>query len=101
MRKAISTDPETGTSRWQEEDSYDASWAEILEIKRHCYERQDVAVKKSAPVEVAVPMAETPWVAEQVSRSTADVLRYASDVALRLEMIRRGRIIAGKILGET
>lgn len=96
MRKAaLSTDTETGTTRWQEEDVFDIRYHEALGCVRDQYERIDVAVKK-APVEVAAPMA-------TVSRTTADILRNASNLAFALEAVQRGyvpkaalKILAGR-----
>jgi hypothetical protein len=89
MRPAISLAPETGTSRWQADDeigndelAHDISYVELLGCQRCDYERQDVA--KPKPAQMA-----------QVSWSTADVLRRASDTAFALEAYRRGLTLVG------
>lgn len=91
MRPAISLAPETGTSRWQADDeigndelAHDISYVELLGCQRSDYERQDVA--KPKPAQMA-----------QVSWSTADVLRNASNLAFALEAHSRGmKLVAVK-----
>ncbi len=81
MRPAISTDPTTGTTRWQEEDVFDIRYHEALGCTRGQYERMDVAKPRAA--KVAQRMAEVSW-------TTADVMRNASNTAFALEAHRRG-----------
>lgn len=88
MRKAISSNPASGTTRFQDE-SEAQSFIELLGVTRDDYERQDIAKPKP------VPMVEISW---QQARSTADVLKDASELTFRLEMMRRGYAIASKIL---
>jgi hypothetical protein len=78
--KSISTDETTGTTRTQPEDE-PCSYHRMLECVRSQYERMDVA--KPRVVKVAQPMAEISW-------TTADVMRRASDTAFALEAHRRG-----------
>jgi hypothetical protein len=96
MRPAISLDPDTATTRYQADDeiahddlSHDISYHEVLEVTRGDYERQDSA--KPTPV----PMAQVSW---QQARTTADVLKDASELAFMMEARRRGYAVAGKIL---
>ena len=84
MRLAISTDETTGSSRFQtdseighEDFSHDISYRETLNCVD--YERDD------AP---PLRMAEISW-------TTADVLRRASDTALALDAHRRGMVLVG------
>ncbi|MGA7225982.1 MAG: hypothetical protein WBX16_24210 [Candidatus Acidiferrales bacterium] len=65
------------------------SFIELLGVAD--YERQDVA--KPKPVQ----MAEVSWAD---ALSTADRLKHVSDLALTMELNRRGSIIAGRILSE-
>jgi hypothetical protein len=91
MRPAISLAPETGTTRYQADDeisevlAHDITFIELLGCRRSDYERQDVA--KPKPVQMA-----------EISWTTADVMRRASDLAFAFEARRRGYISAGKIL---
>ena len=96
MRPAISTDETTGSSRFQADNeigsddlSHDISYHETLGCHRDDYERQDVAEPKP------VPMAQVSWAD---ARPMADRLKDASDLALALELRRRGYIVASKIL---
>jgi hypothetical protein len=99
MRPAISLAPETGTTRFQADDdineelSPDISYHEALGCVRSDYERMDI--KKSPVAKVAAPMAEVSW---QQARSTADVLKDASELAFLMEARRRGYEVAGRIL---
>jgi len=100
MREAISLDKTTGTSRWQEEHdvnddlALEATYAEMLQVERHCYERMDV--KKSPVVKSEEPMAQISW-------STAEVMRNASNLAFAMEAYRRGMTLVSvqKILSGT
>jgi hypothetical protein len=95
MRHAISTDHETGSTRYQADDdinedlSHDISYIELLSCQRSDYERQDVAKPKH------VQMAQVSWFD---ARPMCEKLKEASDLCLRMEMMRRGYEIAGKIL---
>jgi hypothetical protein len=95
MRPAISLAPETGTTRFQSDDdinedlSPDISYHESLGCVRSDYERQDVAKPKP------VPTAQVSW---SDARPMGDRLKDASDLAFRMEALRRGYEIAGKIL---
>ena len=91
MRPAISLNPETGTTRWQD-DAEPCSYHLMLGVVRSEYERVDVM---KSPVVKDVPMAEVTW---QQARATADVMKDVSEYAFRLEMLRRGYEVAGKIL---
>lgn len=81
MRKAISTDSDTGTSRWQEADVFDISFHESLGCTRRQYERVDI--KQSHVVKSAEAMASVSW-------STAKQLEQISDCAFAIEAHRRG-----------
>lgn len=88
MRSAISLDPTTGTSRWQEEDVFDISYAEILQVECHLYERQDIAAPKP------VPMAEISWAD---ARPMSEKLKQVSDYAFAIEAHRRGmRVVSAQ-----
>jgi hypothetical protein len=87
MRPAISLDSETGTTRLQTDEPW--SYHFMLGCLRNDYERADV---KKTPV---VKLAEATWFD---ARSTADKLKDASEAAFRIEMLRRGYAVAGKIL---
>jgi hypothetical protein len=86
MHPAISADSETGTTSFQ--DAAPAmSFLELLQA-------DDVEVK--SVVKTAAPMAEVSW-------TTADVMRRASDMAFAMEAHRRGmtlvsvqKILSGK-----
>jgi len=96
MRPAISTNPETGSSRFQADDEVnddlanDISYREALGCLRSDYERQDVARPKPAPM-------------AQVSWSTAEQMRQISDCAFAIEAYRRGQrlVSANQILSGT
>ena len=83
MREPISSNPASGTTRFQVE-SPAQSFIELLGVAD--YERQDVAAPQPTPI------APAPWV------PMADRLKDASDLALTMELNRRGSIIASKIL---
>ena len=96
LRNAISLNPETGSTRFQQDDeindvlAHDVSYVEILQVTRGDYERIDIEPKP-------VPMAQVSWAD---ALSTADRLKHVSDLALTMELNRRGSIIAGRILSE-
>jgi hypothetical protein len=95
MRPAISLDRETGTSRFQADDdinedlSHDISYREALGCVRNDYECMSV------PEQKVVPMAEVSWAD---AMTTADRLKHISDLALMMELNRRGHKSASKIL---
>jgi hypothetical protein len=93
MRNAISTDESTGTTRHQ---PHDEPWSFhlMLGCNRNSYERISVPRKKAAPQ--PAPMATVSWAD---ARPMAEKLKDASDLALALELNRRGYIVAGTILG--
>lgn len=78
MREPISSNPASGTTRFQVE-SPAQSFIELLGVAD--YER--------------VPVAEVSW---QQARPMADVLKEASELAFLMEARRRGYEVAGKIL---
>jgi|SRR5271156_2611673 hypothetical protein len=97
MRPALSTDENSGSSRFQADDevndelAHDVTFVEILQCSRSDYERHDVAKPKPHAVAIAAPMASVSW-------STAQRLQGVSDAAFAIEMRRRGYEIARKIL---
>ena len=82
MRAAISNNPESGTTRFQTEAPAQ-SYLELLQAS-------DFEVKHSAAK--PVQMAQAAWV------PMANVFQSASDLAFRIEALRRGYAIAGTIL---
>jgi hypothetical protein len=92
MRPAFSTDLNSGSSRFQADDevnddlAHDISYQELLQCLRHDYERMDV--KKPRMVKSPEPMAEISW-------TTADVMRRASDTAFAIEAHSRGFKLVG------
>jgi hypothetical protein len=82
MRAAISSNPESGTTRFQTEAPAQ-SYLELLQAS-------DFEVKHCTvnPVQ----MAQAAWV------PMGDLLQSASELAFRMEGLRRGYAIAGKIL---
>src|SRR5580704_16413416 len=78
MRHVLSTDERSGTTRFQTE-ALAQSYLELLQADD--FEVRHRAVK-------ARPMAEISW-------TTADVLRRASDTAFALEAYRRGVCLVG------
>jgi hypothetical protein len=84
MRPAISLDPDTGSIRFQDHAPV-LAYLELLQVDD--YEVKHCAAKST-------PMAEISW-------TTADVMRRASDMAFDIEARRRGYIMAGKILSGT
>jgi hypothetical protein len=85
MRRVLSTDEQSGTTRFQVEAPAQ-SYLELLQA-------DDFEVKH-CPVKSAEPMAQVSW-------TTADRLSNASDLAFQIEARRRGYIRAGKILSGT
>jgi hypothetical protein len=75
MRKVTALDESTGSTNRQADQP--CSYHQLLECCRQDYERQYVA--KPKPAQMA-----------QVSWSTADVLRNASNMAFAIEAHRRG-----------
>ena len=71
MREAISSNPASGTTRFQDE-SEAQSFIELLGVTRDDYERQDIAKPKP------VPMAQVSWAD---ARPMADKLKDVSDLA--------------------
>jgi|SRR5271156_3180884 hypothetical protein len=80
MRKVNALDESTGSNNMQDDEP--CSYAELLQCLRSDYERMDVA--KPKPVQMA-----------QVSWSTADVLRNASNLTFAIEAHRRGMSLVG------
>jgi hypothetical protein len=84
MRPALSTDDNSGSSRFQADDeiseelAHDVTFIELLECQRNSYERIDIQ-KKPTPVQMA-----------EISWTTADVMRDASNLAFALKAHRRG-----------
>jgi hypothetical protein len=93
MRKAIALDESTGSTNMQDDEP--CSYHRMLECVRSQYERMSVPRKKVAPVEKEVPMAQATWTD---ARPMSEKLKDASDLALAIEMRRRGYTVAGKIL---
>ena len=97
MREAISSNPASGTTRFQADDdinedlSHDISYHETLECVRDAYERQDIAAPQPAP------MAQVSWAD---ARPMADRLKDVSDLALMMELNRRGYRAVAKILSD-
>jgi len=92
MRKVLALDESTGSSNMQTDEP--CSYHRMLGVVRSDYERMDVA--QSKPVaKLAVPMAEVSWAD---ARTTAEKLQDISDLALALEMRRRGYEVASNIL---
>src|SRR5277367_934810 len=101
MRRALSTDENSGSSRFQADDevnddlAHDISYAEALGCVRQNYER--MSIPKIPAVKEAAPMAAVSW-------STAQQLQGVSDVAFAFEAHRRGlclvsakNILSGKV----
>jgi hypothetical protein len=91
MRPALSTDNNSGSSRFQADDeisdelAHDISYVELLGCQRSSYERIDIE-KKPTPVQMA-----------EISWTTADVMHRASDTAFAIEAYRRGmKLVAVK-----
>ena len=85
MRKVTALDESTGRTNCQDDEP--CSYREALECTRSDYERIDVAKP--------IPMAQVSWAD---AMSTADRLKQISDLALTMELNRRGYRAAAKIL---
>jgi hypothetical protein len=79
MRRVIALDESTGSTNMQDDEP--CSYHRMLGVTRNDYERIDI--KKTPVVKAAEPMAEISW-------TTADVMRNASNLAFALEAHRRG-----------
>jgi hypothetical protein len=91
MRKVIALDESTGSTNVQDDEP--CSYHRLLGVVRSAYERIDIKQPRAA--KVSQPMAEISWAD---ARSTADKLKDASDLALRLELLPHGYEVAGNVL---